>query len=521
MTGTRRSIATVTLRSAAPHRGAEALRQTARDVRMRLLARISVLHGLGGLIVFAFIQLRYPASEAYDAPWVNDLLLVLVTQAALAPVAWAWVAREFRNSAGWALSGRAPNPRERERVLGEPFRMATLPLVFWVLAAVVIGAAVGARRVFGFSEIFDIGQIMVMGGLATCAISYLVIERTFRPLFAIALSGAEITRPRTLGVRARLLLAWAASSGVPLLGLTLTPFRETATSNEALVALGLIGILAGLFAVAVAADSIAAPLDDIRSALARVGKGDLSQDLLVDDGGEVGQVQAGFNQMVHGLRERQQLQDLFGRHVGHEVAAQAIERGSDLGGEARRASVMFVDLIGSTAMAEVLPPGEVVATLNAFFDAVVQAVTDEGGWVNKFQGDGALCVFGVPGFQPDHEQRALRAARALHACLDDLAAEHPGLDAGIGVSSGVVVAGNIGTESRFEYTVIGRAVNEAARLTGLAQQRPGRVLASAAAVEAAGPERANWIDRGHVGLRGQQAPTSVYEVRPAEALSRA
>jgi adenylate cyclase len=298
---------------------------------------------------------------------------------------------------------------------------------------------------------------------------------------------------------------------VPLLGLTLTPFRETATSDSALFALGLIGILAGLFAVSVAADSIAVRLDAIRGALGRVGAGDISRDLVVDDGGEVGQLQAGFNQMVAGLREGELLQELFGRHVGHEVAAQALERDRVLGGESRPASVMFVDLIGSTAMAEVLPPGEVVATLNAFFDAVVDVVTAEGGWVNKFHGDGALCVFGVPGHEPDHQQRALRAARLLCDRLAELAEEHPGLDAGIGVSSGSVVAGNVGSEERYEYTVIGRAVNQAARLTDLAKDRAGRVLASGAAVSAAGPERANWTSRGRVGLRGQQSPTDVFE----------
>jgi len=499
-------------RRAPEQRGDEALRQTARDVRMRLLASISIIHTAGGLFVFGYIQLRYPASEAYDTPWINDWLLVLLTLAALAPVMWGWVAHEFRRSSGWALAGRSPGPDEREHLLTAPFRLAAKPLGFWLAAALVIGAGIGVRRVFGFREIFDIAQILLMGGLATCAISYLVIERAFRPLFAGALTGADISRPRTLGVRARLLLAWAASSGVPLLGLTLSPFREAATSNAALVALGIIGLVAGLLAVSVASDTIAVRLDGIRSALARVGTGDLSQDLLVDDGGEVGQLQAGFNQMVHGLRERQQLQDLFGRHVGHEVAAQAMERGSDLGGESRRASVFFVDLIGSTAMAEVLPPGEVVSTLNAFFEAVVEEASAEGGWVNKFQGDGALCVFGVPAHQPDHEARALRAARALRDRLVELSIDHPGLHAGIGVSSGTVVAGNLGSQERFEYTVIGRAVNEAARLTDLAKSRPSRALASASVVQASGTERANWAARGTVGLRGQSAPTHVYEI---------
>jgi class 3 adenylate cyclase len=493
-------------------RDPETLRQTARDVRMRLLARISVMHAGGGLVVFGFIQLRYPASEAYATPWINDWLLVLATEAVLAPVAWGWVAHEFRRSSGWALAGRSPDDGERERLLAAPFHLAVRPLLFWLLAAVVIGGGVRFRRVLGLVEIFDIAQILVMGGIATCAISYLVIERTFRPLFACALSDATIDRPRTLGVRARLLLAWAASSGVPLLGLALMPFREAAASNAALLALGLVGLVAGLFAVSVAADSIAVRLDGIRAALARVAAGDISEDLEVDDGGEVGQLQAGFNQMVHGLRERQELQDLFGRHVGHEVAAQAMERGSDLGGEASEASAFFVDLIGSTAMAEVLPPSEVVSTLNAFFEAVVDEVSAEGGWVNKFQGDGALCVFGVPGHEPDHPARALRAARALRDRLISLSLEHPGLHAGIGVSCGTVVAGNVGSEERFEYTVIGRAVNEAARLTELAKSRPGRALAAASAVHAAGPEGANWTARGTVGLRGQRTPTQVYEI---------
>jgi adenylate cyclase len=490
----------------------EALRQTARDVRMRLLASISLLHSGGGLFVFGYIQLRYPASEAYDTPWINDWLLVLLTLAALAPVVWGWVAHEFRRSSGWALAGRAPGADEREQLLSAPFRLAAKPLGFWFAATVVIGAGVGVRRVFGLREIVDIAQILLMGGLATCAISYLVIERAFRPLFAGALVDTDISRPRTLGVRARFLLAWAASSGVPLLGLTLSPFREAATSTAALVALGAIGLVAGLLAVSVAADTIAVRLDDIRSAMSRVGDGDISQDLLVDDGGEVGQLQAGFNQMVHGLRERQKLQDLFGRHVGHEVAAQAIERGSALGGESAQASVFFVDLIGSTAMAEVLPPNEVVLTLNAFFEAVVDEVSAEGGWVNKFQGDGALCVFGVPAHQPDHAERALRAARALRDRLVELSLDHPGLHAGIGVSSGTVVAGNVGSQERFEYTVIGRAVNEAARLTDLAKSRPGRALAAASAVHAAGTEGANWAARGSVGLRGQSGPTHVYEI---------
>jgi adenylate cyclase len=220
-------------------------------------------------------------------------------------------------------------------------------------------------------------------------------------------------------------------------------------------------------------------------------------------------LQAGLNRMVAGLRERQRLRDLFGRHVGVQVARQALER-TGLGGEQRQASALFVDLIGSTALASRRPAHEVVATLNALFDAVVEAVGAEGGWVNKFEGDGALCVFGAPTDQPDHAAQALRSARALHVRLLELRTQYPSLDAGIGVSSGVVVAGNVGAEERYEYTVIGDPVNEAARLVEEAKLQPTRVLASQASVEAASDEGRSWSKVGELMLRGRSAPSCAY-----------
>jgi adenylate cyclase len=240
-----------------------------------------------------------------------------------------------------------------------------------------------------------------------------------------------------------------------------------------------------------------------------VQEGRLDTQMPVDDGGEIGLVQAGFNQMAAGLREREQLRELFGRHVGEEVARQALERGADLGGEQREVSALFVDIVGSTAMAQDRPPADVVDALNTFFDRVVRVVGDEGGWVNKFEGDGALCVFGAPADQPDHAARALRAARRLRAELEGLSESE--LDAGIGVSSGTAVAGNVGAAERYEYTVIGDPVNEAARLCDAAKQRPSRVLASKAAVDAAGEEGTHWAPVGELRLRGRREATLAYE----------
>jgi adenylate cyclase len=99
----------------------------------------------------------------------------------------------------------------------------------------------------------------------------------------------------------------------------------------------------------------------------------------------------------------------------------------------------------------------------------------------------------------------------LRARLETLAANHPGIDAAIGISSGIVVAGNVGTEQRYEYTIIGGPVNEAARLTDLAKGRSGRVVASMASVRRAGDEASHWNPLGSVALRGQSAPTAICE----------
>jgi adenylate cyclase len=488
-----------------------ALQQAAVGVQRSVRRRLVFANAAGALAVLTFVRLASGDDLAPHMPLWLQIVGPLVPVLFLVAPAYKWGHRAYTRTIGWAMEGREPTRAERFAVLREPWRQALRPLLFWVIGAACYGAAAAA---FGADAITVVRVVegTVIGGVTTCALAYLMIERSFRPLFAGVLGDIPEPRPRTPGIRLRLLLTWAVGSGVPLLaiaGVALIDGDEIPT--YALAALALAGLAAGFIATMSSARSVAEPLDGVRYALSRVGDGDLDVGLVVDDGGEIGEVQSGFNRMVDGLRERRQIQDLFGRHVGHQVATQALERGSGLRGEQADASVVFVDLVGSTAMAEVLPPDDVVRTLNDFFDVVVRAVDGQGGWVNKFEGDGALCIFGVPGTQPDHAARALRAARSLSQALEDLAESHPGLTAGIGVSSGQVVAGNVGTEARYEYTLIGTAVNEASRLTEVAKGRSIKVLASAESVRRASGEAGRWHDVGTVALRGRSTPTPIFE----------
>jgi adenylate cyclase len=421
----------------------------------------------------------------------------------------------------WLESRRPPTTRELTLILHQPARQVKVSAVMWVLGALVFGV-LNARYSASLGAL--VAATVLLGGATTCAVIYLMTDRVLRPITARALAAGPPAEPATPGVSARLLMAWGFTTAVPILGavvLAATVLSGASMSNARLALtvlfLAVVAMSAGFLAIAVVAKSVAEPLRSLRTALSHVERGGLDVEVAVYDGSEVGLVQAGFNRMVHGLRETERLRDLFGRHVGEEVARAALAEGVALGGEVRHAATLFVDLVGSTALATQRSPTEVVALLNRFFSLVVEVTRAEGGLVNKFEGDGALCLFGAPVEVDDPAGGALRAARRLDARLRD---ELPELTAGIGVSAGPVVAGNVGAAERYEYTVIGDPVNEAARLMERAKGTPGRVLASAAALDAAGAdERAAWQRQGSVTLRGRDDPTGL--AAPAPVARRA
>jgi adenylate cyclase len=279
----------------------------------------------------------------------------------------------------------------------------------------------------------------------------------------------------------------------------------TTDLSRAILFLGGVTLFVGFLLTWFNTRALVAPIRSVTSAMREVQRGHLDTEVIVFDGTELGMLQAGFNRMVHDVRERQRIRDLFGRHVGEDVAKAALENQVELGGEVRDVAVLFVDVVGSTTIAAERPPTEVVELLNRFFAVVVAEVHAHDGFVNKFEGDAALAIFGAPKNHPDAPGKALAAARAMARRLAD---EVPDALAGIGISAGSVVAGNVGAEDRFEYTVIGDPVNEAARLTEEAKKVAGRVVASMRAVQSASAEEAeHWQPLREVHLRGRLEPT--------------
>lgn len=458
--------------------------------------------------VFVLVVFVLPTPEVTDRVVVWNLVAVAICYAVMATVQGLVIRRVIRRRVAWVLEQRPPTGKEQRATLRLPVLVANLHLLDWALAVAGF-TAVNSIVSRGFA--LTVLLAGVLGGVLTAGYSYLLAEFALRPLSARALSaGPPPGRLLMPGVRTRVLFAWFLGSVVPVLGMLLVaigslagPDVEPTRFAVSVLSLGGVVLVVGPVVLRLAARATADPVRGLRAAVERVERGDLDVEVPVYDTSDVGQLQAGFNRMTAGLREREQLRDLFGRHVGPEVVEVALAGELGLGGEVREVGVLMVDLVGSTTLAATRPPEEVVELLNRFFAVVIEVADRHDGLVNQLQGDAALVVFGAPTDHDDPAGAALRSACELVQRLGPL----PGLQAGVGVSFGAVVAGNIGAERRHAYTVIGDAVNEAARLTELAKALPSCVAASGTAVARAGVP--GWRAHDTVVLRGRTEPTEV------------
>ncbi|KUI11370.1 cyclase [Mycobacterium sp. GA-1285] len=407
--------------------------------------------------------------------------------------------------------GRPPTAAERRWTLQIMHRQSAATLTPWVLnAAVLVPMNLGA----GPEVLAVIGSAMLFGVIATVCTGFLFTLRTLRPVLASVATDSALPRLIAPGVRARLMLMWTvctALPGVAIAALLVMRSRgwlieDTAAIELALLVLALVAVVLGLRSLILTSMSISDPVREVVQAMAEVERGHIDRSVAVYEWSEIGHLQRGFNSMVAGLRERERLRDLFGRHVGEDVVRRAVEENESLSGDEREVAVLFIDLVGSTKLAATHEPAEVAELLNDFFRIVVAAVDERHGLINKFQGDAALAVFGAPLSIDDPASAALTTARTLVTDLQRLQ-----LDFGIGVSVGPVFAGNIGAENRYEYTVVGDAVNEAARLADRAKEFNTRALCSGTALERAGEaERRCWAPQGTETLRGRSVPTRMW-----------
>ncbi|GFG63105.1 adenylate/guanylate cyclase domain-containing protein [Mycobacterium kubicae] len=253
------------------------------------------------------------------------------------------------------------------------------------------------------------------------------------------------------------------------------------------------------------------PIRDLADGTERVAAGNYSQRLPVVQDDDLGALAASFNRMQAGLVERQRLQAAFGTYVDPVLAARLLAQGDDVfTGERREVTVMFVDVRDFTSFAEANSAEDTVGRLNALFEIVVPAVVEAGGHVNKFLGDGALAVFGAPNDLTDHADAAVSAAVLIHRLVVDRF--EGALRIGIGINTGVVIAGTIGGGGKLEFTLIGDTVNVAARVEQLTKTTGDATLLTQRSVDALAARPTELIDRGSHAVKGKSAPIRVFSL---------
>ncbi|MBX9640481.1 MAG: adenylate/guanylate cyclase domain-containing protein [Mycobacteriaceae bacterium] len=483
--------------------------QHRRRIRIQIILTVMIvganLIGIGVSILLVTVAIPSP-SVFKDAPlWISFTAVPAYIVTALA-VGTYWITRQTVLALRWAIEERQPTLDDERNTFMAPWRVAIVDLILWGVGAVVL------TTLYGRVNHLFIPRFLVavtFCGVLVATGSYLLTEFALRPVAAQALEAGPPPRRLAPGILGRTMMVWLFGSAVPVIGIALLAAFEIALENltQTEFAVGVLiiacaALIFGFILMWILAWLTATPVRVVRAALKRVEQGDLRGDLVVFDGTELGELQRGFNTMVDGLRERERVRDLFGRHVGREVALAAERDRPKLGGEERHVAIVFIDIVKSTQLVTSRPPAEVVQLLNKFFAVVVDEVDRHCGLVNKFEGDASLAIFGAPNHLDSPEDAALAAARAM---ADRMVREVPEVKAGIGVAAGEVVAGNVGAKERFEYTVIGEPVNEAARLCELAKSRPGKLLTSEQTLTGASEEeRAHWTLGRHVRLRGYQ-----------------
>lgn len=253
------------------------------------------------------------------------------------------------------------------------------------------------------------------------------------------------------------------------------PLRELFINTaSSLIAVGLVVIiLAGILA-----RQLVRPLKTLTTCAEAVERGDYANAVaVVDSNDEVGRLAKTFNGMLVGIRDREKVKDVFGRMVSPEVREKLLAGTLSLGGETARVSVLFSDIRGFSTLSEQMSPQEVVAFLNEYLTEMSLAARNWGGYINNFIGDAIVVIFGAPMAQPDIEWRAVAASLEMRDRLRAFnlrrqSQGQPPIHNGIGISTGEVVAGQMGSLDRFLYTVIGDAVNVAARLESLTKDFP-------------------------------------------------
>lgn len=423
-------------------------------------------------------------------------------------------------------------PLADRRILNTPIAAAIFVLLGWLVDFVIrFGAALsvhlsGERNFLSVLLIFPLSTVIT--ALPPITLTYLALEvfnrmavlpRLFPDGSIFSVKGA--VKP---SLSILFIMSFCAVCLYPVFEMTsfliLRSYQLTGIVSFRPLLHCLLPVLLAVLIMAILLHLIRKPLKLLSAAVGRVEQGDYSQGVQHVSNDESGILADGFNKMTASLAEKEFLRDTFGRVVDPRVRDYLMTGNVPLQGESREVTVLFCDIRSFTAMSEKLTAAEVVSFLNGYFSALGGCITRNNGIINKYIGDAIMAIFGAPLPSDHHAQDAFRAALEMRSALARLnrgyAAEgKPPVRFGIGLHTGPVFAGTIGTKERMEYTIIGDTVNTASRIESLCKQYAVDILISGSTARqlsfADGASPLVFTD--NADIRGKELPVQVYAVR--------
>lgn len=495
-------------------------RAARRELKWTLAA--AVLYNLAGVATIeSYLTLVYGWAFLTTQLGLRIALVVCIAALGLSLAYW-WVRPVF----GWlrgAARGEAEPAAERvQRIaLNMPVLLAMLALAGWLVAGVILAGGLilhGGHdpvRLFVHLSMANLyaGQLVAIFSFGTAEA---LLERHVWPLVMRERRASDVPGVVPVPIWLRLGLLLLTTALGPMLYLYLLYLLGDAGGGVLLFVIGVSAVNAlwqGRFILR----AVSLPIGRIAGRFDRFRRGETAPEPLgIYRADALGRFAEMFEDLLGTVEERDFIRRTFGRYVSQQVLDEILGGRVELGGTRLEATVLFADIRQFTTMAEGREPERVVRFLNEYLDEMVQAITSHHGIPDKFIGDGILAAWGVPVPQPGHAEDAVRAGLAMLDALAGLNARwraqgEPEVRIGMGIHSGELIAGNIGSAYKMEFTVVGDTVNTCSRLEGLSKEYGSPIVISEAVRGRLPAELAGRFEAaGTAQVRGRQAGVSVY-----------
>src|SRR3954470_10170440 len=435
--------------------------------------------GTGAVALFGFYY------NVSGRDFLEILAITLGLTAVSISIVLVRVLKRLRPLSAWIAGARSSEQTAKawHLAVNMPIELIRRNSLFPVFVAVI--AVVSSMIILGLSWLAFL-PIMTAALLSVgyaAIVHYLALELAMRPILFDINKALEvpvrIDRP-VVPLRIKLLGSLPlinVITGVVVAALTSDGGGTDALGINVLIALT-VSFIVSFEITVLLSRSILRPVEDLEGATERIRQGRFDEHVPVTTSDEFGELSSAFNQMVDGLAERERLREAFGTYLDEEVAQHLISEDFAPHGQEVEVSLVFCDVRDFTTAAAESEAPEVVARLNELFECIVPIVARHRGHIDQFIGDGVLAVFGAPERVPQHADRAVQCAVELARTINS---RRPGgFEVGVGVNTGKVVAGSIGGAGRLSFSVIGDAVNLAARVEAETRETGDPVLITGA-----------------------------------------